>query len=65
MSTNDKIAKLPSTKTDETTRSQNIFIAVGLGIVIGGLWLLYDMDRPYHPDLPVTDTLEQEGVIGS
>lgn len=51
-----KTAKLPSTRTDETSKSQTIFIAVGLAIVVGGLWLLYDVDGPYHPVVPVTDT---------
>ncbi|MGC1496253.1 MAG: hypothetical protein WA790_10615 [Sulfitobacter sp.] len=57
-----KTAKLPSTRTDETNKSQTVFIAVGLAIVLGGLWLLYDTDGPYHPDIPVTDTLVHETV---
>ena len=52
-----KAAKLPSTRTDETNKSQAIFIAVGLAIVLGGLWLLYDADGPYHPEAPVSDAL--------
>lgn len=51
-----KTAKLPPTRTDETNRSQTIFIVVGLAIVVGGLWLLYDVDGPYHPEVPMTDT---------
>ena len=35
-------------------RSQAIFIAVGLAIVLGGLWMLYGSDGPYHPEGPVT-----------
>lgn len=57
MKTQSIPAKPPSVKTDETKKSQIIFIAVGLAIVIGGLWMLYDSDGPYHPDIPVTDTL--------
>jgi hypothetical protein len=56
MNKQNKKARLPSVRTDETNRSQIVFIAVGLAIVIGGLWLLYDTDGPYHPDIPVTDT---------
>ena len=26
-----------------------VFIAVGLAIVLGGLWLLSDFGGPYHP----------------
>lgn len=33
----------------EHNRAQFIFIAVGLAIVLGGLWLLYAADGPYHP----------------
>lgn len=29
--------------------SQAIFIIVGLGIILGGLWYLYMGDAPYHP----------------
>ena len=40
----------------ELGRSQAIFVAVGLVIVLGGLWLLYQSDGPYHPEVPITDT---------
>ena len=33
----------------DNSRSQVVFIAVGIGIILGGLWLLYDADGPYHP----------------
>lgn len=55
-------ANRPSLRTDETNRSQIIFIAVGLAIVIGGLWMLYEADGPYHPDIPVSDT-QANGTI--
>ncbi len=35
-------------------RSQVIFIAVGLAIVLGGLWMLSQAEGPYHPEGPVT-----------
>ena len=33
--------------------SQFLFVAVGLAIIIGGLWTLYMDDAPYHPVVPV------------
>ncbi len=62
MNKQTKTARLPSTRTDETKKSQTIFIAVGLAIVLGGLWVLYDTDGPYHPEIPVTDTLQHNSV---
>jgi len=38
-------------------RSELVFIAVGLCIILGGLWFVYDAMRPHHPVIPVTDTL--------
>ena len=35
-------------------RSHVVFVAVGLAIVLGGLWLLYQAEGPYHPDDSVT-----------
>ena len=29
--------------------SQAVFVFVGLGIILGGLWYLYMGDAPYHP----------------
>lgn len=57
-------AKLPSVRTDESNRSQNAFIAGGLAIVIGGLWLLYDVEGPYHPDTPMTEAYIDETSDG-
>ena len=31
--------------------SQFLFIAVGLAIIIAGLWSLYMGDAPYHPEV--------------
>lgn len=64
MNKQGKSARSPSVKTDESNRSQSVFIAVGLAIVIGGLWLLYDTEGPYHPDIPVTDMATQGIVDG-
>lgn len=33
----------------DTGRSQLVFMAVGVSIILGGLWLLYSADGPYHP----------------
>jgi hypothetical protein len=41
-------------KSSDLTRSHLIFVAVGLAIIVGGLWLLYVSDAPYHPDVPVS-----------
>lgn len=32
-----------------TGRSQLVYVAVGLSILLGGLWSLYSADGPYHP----------------
>ena len=57
MERKDQTGILPPSKADASNRSQVIFIGVGFAIVVGGLWLLYDVDGPYHPDIPVTETL--------
>lgn len=33
----------------DSTRAQWVFVAGGLAIVLGGLWLLYSAQGPYHP----------------
>ncbi len=58
-----------STKTNESNsarsndsdlgRSQVIFMAVGVGIILGGLWLLYSGTGPYHPDVPMSENMVQ------
>ncbi|MGJ8615882.1 MAG: hypothetical protein ACSHWS_03515 [Sulfitobacter sp.] len=55
-----KTTIVPSSKIEGSNRSQTVFITVGLAIVVGGLWLLYDLDGPYHPEIPVTDTFEHD-----
>ena len=45
----------PSADIDDRGRSQFVFIAVGLAIIIGGLWILYDSSGPYHPQLPLSE----------
>lgn len=37
-------------KEDKRGLSQAIFIAVGIAIILGGLWFLYQSTAPYHPD---------------
>ena len=55
----------PARTTDANLgRSQAIFIAVGVAIVLGGLWLLYDNTGPYHPDQPMTE-IPFQGATGS
>ncbi|SFD86546.1 hypothetical protein SAMN04488523_103144 [Sulfitobacter brevis] len=39
-----------------SSKSHLIFVAVGMLIVIGGLWVLYNFDAPYHPEIPVSDS---------
>jgi hypothetical protein len=45
-------------------RSEIIAMAVGLTIILGGLWLLYSSTGPYHPDVPLSENIVQ-GVTGS
>lgn len=51
---------------DEATfgRSEIVAMAIGLTIILGGLWLLYSGTGPYHPDLPMSENIVQ-GVTGS
>lgn len=44
----------------ENGRSHLVFVAVGVAIILGGLWLLYASEGPYHPDFPVS---ENEGRL--
>ncbi|WP_370399990.1 hypothetical protein [Sulfitobacter sp. JB4-11] len=37
-------------ESDRITLAQAIFAAVGLTIILGGLWLISEMNAPYHPD---------------
>ena len=56
-------ASRPQTDAD-LGRSHAIFIAVGVAIILGGLWLLYSNTGPYHPDIPVSET-QAEDVFDS
>ncbi|GLT12845.1 hypothetical protein PVW51_01580 [Sulfitobacter sp. PR48] len=38
-------------QSDDRGLSQAIFIMVGIGIILGGLWFLYQSTAPYHPDV--------------
>ena len=44
--------KIPmfTTRNDKRGLSQAIFIAVGLAIILSGLWFLYQSNAPYHPE---------------
>ncbi len=59
MSDQVKTPKASSASDADLGRSQAVFIAIGLAIVMGGLWLLYQSDGPYHPEFPVTDAQGQ------
>ncbi|APE44905.1 hypothetical protein BOO69_16945 [Sulfitobacter alexandrii] len=43
------------TPKDDKALSQAIFIVVGLAIIAGGLWFLYQDNAPYHPDVSGTE----------
>ena len=43
------------TESDTLTRAQLIFAAAGLAIIFGGLWLISEMNAPYHP--------QEEGLV--
>ena len=45
----------PKTPAVGSRFSHAVFVTVGLAIVVGGLWLLYDLSAPYHPEIPVTE----------
>lgn len=51
---------------DEPTvgRAEIVAMAVGLSIILGGLWLLYNGTGPYHPDVPISESIVQD-VTGS
>jgi len=55
MSYQGNVGRTPSAKMDDRAVSQVVFVAVGLAIVVGGLWLLYQGNAPYHPDVPISD----------
>ncbi|QFT58454.1 hypothetical protein FIU94_06400 [Sulfitobacter sp. THAF37] len=42
---------VPTTAKNDKTLSQAIFIIVGVMIIAGGLWFLYQDTAPYHPDV--------------
>lgn len=44
----------PPRKSDKRVLSQVVFILIGVGIIVGGLWSLYMGDAPYHPEDAVT-----------
>ncbi len=56
MSDNGQDPRAPAASDADLGRSQAIFIAVGLAIVLGGLWMLYGSEGPYHPEGSVTQS---------
>ncbi|MEM5541540.1 hypothetical protein WNY61_02200 [Sulfitobacter sp. AS92] len=40
---------------DDARKYQFIFMAIGVAIIAGGLWWLYEVERPYHPILQGND----------
>ena len=38
-------------ESDRITRAQAIFAAVGIGIIISGLWFVAQTNAPYHPEV--------------
>jgi hypothetical protein len=45
-----KSARTLSENTERRGLSQVVFVMIGLGIILGGLWTLYMGDAPYHPE---------------
>lgn len=46
----DRTASAPQSGRDRGF-SQFLFIAIGLAIIISGLWSLYMDEAPYHPEV--------------
>ncbi len=45
-----KPVRTPTGNADSRGVSQTVFVIIGLGIIFGGLWMLYMDDAPYHPE---------------
>lgn len=45
---------------DGAKKYQLIFMAIGVAIIAGGLWWLYEVERPYHPILQGNDLHMQQ-----
>lgn len=48
-------SRIPSGNSDDRRISEKIFIFVGMTIVLGGVWMLYMGNAPYHPDAEALD----------
>ncbi len=48
----ERVEKARSTGLDAASafKYQIIFMVVGIAIIVGGLWFVYEGDAPYHPD---------------
>ena len=51
----DRSASAPAGDGDRAL-GQFFFVAIGLAIIIGGLWSLYMGDAPYHPEITGSDS---------
>jgi hypothetical protein len=47
--------RTPYVQPADRRTSEKVFIFVGLSIVLGGIWMLYMGDAPYHPDGELAD----------
>ena len=56
MSYQGNVGRTPSAEMDDRTVSQMIFVAVSLAIVVGGLWMIYQGNAPYHSDVLINDS---------
>lgn len=43
-------AQSPSGMPADRRMSERVFVFIGMAIVLGGLWMLYMGDAPYHPE---------------
>ena len=48
--------RTPSNQNADRGMSEKLFIFAGLTIVLGGIWMLYMGNAPYHPDINAIDT---------
>ncbi|MFT6674926.1 MAG: hypothetical protein ACJAVM_001112 [Sulfitobacter sp.] len=62
MSYQGNVGRIPSVEPDNRGFSQMVFVCVGVTIVVGGLWLLYQSTAPYHPDVPISEGSSVQAV---
>tara|TARA_R110002049_G_scaffold44333_5_gene130062 strand:- start:110529 stop:110717 length:189 start_codon:yes stop_codon:yes gene_type:complete len=44
----------------DARKYQILFMSVGLAIIMAGLWWLYEVNAPYHPELQGSDMHQQD-----